>query len=237
MTRFAELAVTTNFSFLRGGSRAEELVLMAKALGLTAIGVADRNTLSGVVRAHAAAREHGVRLLVGARLVTVDDFEVIAYPQDRAAYGRLTKLLTLGNLRAEKGECHLTLADILSFGEGQCFIAMPPASSDAIFAETLASLAKNFPRSVWLALSPRYDGSDGRRFLALQKLAREARVPLVATNDVLYHAPERRALQDVLTCIREHCTLETAGFRLEANAERHMKDGVEMARLLSYAPD
>ncbi len=237
MTSFAELAVTTNFSFLRGGSHAEELVLAAKASGLTAIGVADRNTLAGVVRAHAAAKEHGVRLLVGARLVTTDGFEVIAYPQDRAAYGRLAKLLTLGNRRAEKGECHLALSDIVRFGEGQCFIAMPSASPDAGFTEMLTSLAQAFPRSVWLALSPHYDGSDGRRFLALQRLAHEACVPLVATNNVLYHTPARRDLQDVLTCIREHCTLEVAGFRLEANAERHIKSGAEMARLLSHALD
>ncbi|MCE9650714.1 MAG: error-prone DNA polymerase [Parvibaculum sp.] len=237
MTQFAELAVTTNFSFLRGASHAEECVLMAKALDLAAIGVADRNTLAGVVRAHAAAREHGVRLLVGARLVTTDGFEVIVYPQDRAAYGRLTKLLTIGNRRAEKGECYLELPDILEYGEGLCFIAMPPASPDAGFAEALTRLAKHFSRSVWLALSPHYDGSDGRRFLALQKIARAARVPFVATNDVLYHAPDRRPLQDVLTCIREHCTLETAGFRLEANAERHMKTGAEMARLTGHVPD
>jgi error-prone DNA polymerase len=237
LTFFAELCVTTNFSFLRGGSHAEELVLAAKAHGLAAIGVADRNTLAGVVRAHAAAKEHGIGLLVGARLATMDGFEVIAYPRDRAAYGRLTKLLTLGNRRAEKGECHLTLADILDFGEGQCFIAMPPAAPGKAFSDALQSLARAFPRSVWLALSPHYDGSDGRRFLALQKLSREAHAPLVATNDVLYHTPERRALQDVLTCIREHCTLETAGFRLEANAERHVKPGAEMARLLSHAPD
>ncbi|MGB3809938.1 MAG: error-prone DNA polymerase [Parvibaculum sp.] len=237
MTRFAELAVTTNFSFLRGGSHADELVLTAKALELEAIGVADRNTLAGIVRAHASAKKYGVRLLVGARLVTVDGFEVIAYPQDRAAYGRLAKLLTLGNRRALKGECHLTLADILVYGEGQCFIAMPAANVDVAFGEALKFLSQSFPHAVWLALSPHYDGSDGRRFLALKKLAHEARVPLVATNDVLYHAPERRPLQDVLTCIREHCTLEEAGLRLEANAERHIKTGAEMARLLSYAPD
>ncbi|HEX7777196.1 MAG TPA: error-prone DNA polymerase [Parvibaculum sp.] len=234
---FAELAVTTNFSFLRGGSHADELVLSAKLLGLAGLGVADRNTLAGAVRMHAAAKAHGVRLVVGARLVTMDGFEVIAYPETRAAYGRLTRLLTLGNRRAEKGECHLALADILAHGEGHCFIAMPPASPDAGFSEALKLLATAFPRSVWLALSPHYDGDDGRRFLALRDLAQAVRVPLVATNDVLYHAPERKPLQDVLTCIREHCTLETAGFRLDANAERHLKTGEEMARLFAHAPD
>jgi error-prone DNA polymerase len=240
--RFAELAVATNFSFLRGGSHAEELVMTAKNLGLAGLGIADRNTLAGVVRAHAAmkdtgAGEAGMRLLVGVRLATMDGFEVIAYPETRAAYARLARLLTLGNRRALKGECHLTLADILAHGEGQCFIAMPPANPDAAFAEAFRLLSRSFPRSTWLALSPHHDGDDGRRFLVLQRLAREARALLVATNDVLYHAPERRPLQDVLTCIREHCTLETAGFRLEANAERHLKSAGEMARLFSHAPD
>lgn len=238
MTRaFAELCVASNFSFLRGASHGDELVLMAKALGLSAIGIADRNTLSGVVRAHVAAKEHGLRLLVGARLVTLDGFEVITYPQDRAAYARLAKLLTLGNRRAGKGDCHLTLGDILAAGEGQCFIAMPPAMPDAAFDGALQQLALAYPRFVWLALAPHYDGSDARRFRALQKCARDACVPLVATNDVLYHTAERRALQDVMTCIREHVVLDDAGYLIEANAERHLKDGAEMARLCADAPE
>ncbi|HUD53098.1 error-prone DNA polymerase, partial [Parvibaculum sp.] len=234
---FAELAVMTNFSFLRGGSHADELVLAAKALGLSAIGVADLNTLAGAVRMHAAAKANGLRLLVGARLVMQDGFEVIAYPEDRTAYARLTKLLTLGNRRAKKGECHLALADILAAGEGHCFIAMPPSDLTSTFGETLRTLERAFPRSVWLGVAPRYDGNDTRRFTALERLARETGTKLLVTNDVLYHAPERRPLQDVLTCIREHCTLETAGLRLEANAERHLKSDAEMTRLFPHAPE
>lgn len=236
MKAFAELCVASNFSFLRGASHGDELVVTAKALGLSAIGIADRNTLAGVVRAHVAAKEHGLRLLVGARLVTMDGLEIITYPQDRAAYARLAKLLTLGNRRATKGQCHLTLGDIMEAGEGQCFIAMPSARPDAAFSEALRQLAEAHPRSVWLALTPRYDGSDMRRFQLLQDMARQARMPLLATNDVLYHAPERRALQDVLTCIREHVTLDEAGYLLEANAERHLKSAEEMARLCASAP-
>ncbi|MFZ2468385.1 MAG: error-prone DNA polymerase [Parvibaculum sedimenti] len=234
---FAELAVMTNFSFLHGGSHADELVLAAKALGLKAIGVADRNTLAGVVRMHASAKANGMRLLVGTRLVTEDGFEVIAYPEDRAAYGRLTKLLTLGNRRARKGECHLTLGDILAHGEGHCFIAMPPVDLSLKFGDVLRALAKAFSGSVWLGLAPGYDGNDARRFSGLERLARDADAKLLVTNDVLYHGPERRPLQDVLTCIREHCTLETAGFRLEANAERHLKSDAEMTRLFPHAPE
>ncbi|MCA8905634.1 MAG: PHP domain-containing protein, partial [Hyphomonas sp.] len=126
MTEYAELAVTTNFSFLHGASHAEELVVTAKALGLAAIGVADRNTLAGVVRAHMAAREHGVGLLVGARLVPADGPEILCYPRSRAAYGRLSRLLSQGKLAAPKGDCHLTLADILAVSEDQVLIVLPP---------------------------------------------------------------------------------------------------------------
>ena len=181
-------------------------------------------------------RRRGLRLLVGARLATMDGFEVIAYPQDRAAYARLTRLLTLGNRRADKGQCHLTLGDVLEHGEGQCFIAMPPPVPGKDLAAALAQLAQAFPGSVWLGLAPLYRADDKRRFVLLDRMAREAGVPLVATNDVLYHTPDRKPLADVVTCIREHCTLAEAGFRLAANAERHVKSGAEMARLLDHAP-
>ncbi|MEQ8268362.1 MAG: error-prone DNA polymerase [Parvibaculum sp.] len=234
---FAELAVATNFSFLRGASHAEELVLAAKAQGLAAIGVADRNTLAGVVRAHATAKAEGIRLLVGARLVLRDGFEVIAYPRDRAAYGRLTRLLTLGNRRAPKGECFLAMNDLLEYGEGHCFIAMPPAVPDKAFEAHLNLLTKTFPHSVWLGLTPLYRADDKRRHHVLTRLARETGVPLVATNDVLYHTPDRKPLQDVVTCVREHCTLKEAGFRLAANAERHVKSPEEMSWLLGHVPE
>ena len=244
MSGFSELAVATNFSFLRGGSHADELVLQAKALGLSAIGVADRNTLAGVVRAHASAKAHGMRLLVGARLRLMDGFEAIAYPQDRAAWSRLTKLLTLGNRRAPKGECHLVMEDVRAQGQGICFIAMPPAKPDATFSaafspafrDNLRVLAEAFPGEVWLGVSPSYGGDDARRQARLAALARETGAALLATNDVLYHAPERKALQDVLTCIREHVTLDEAGYLLEANAERHLKPPEEMHRLLGHLP-
>ena len=138
---YAELAVATNFSFLRGASHAEELVERAGELGLAAIGIADRNTLAGVVRAHTMAKEKNLRLLVGARLVATDGFETICYPMDRLAYGRLCRLLTRGNRRARKGECHLALADILAESEGQIFIVMPPDDLSSAFRANLSSLA------------------------------------------------------------------------------------------------
>jgi error-prone DNA polymerase len=233
MSGYAELAVTTNFSFLRGASHGAELVQRAAELGLSAIGVADRNTLAGVVRAHVAAKEAGLKLLIGARLVPLEGPEILAYPMDRTAYGRLSRLLSDSKMKPDvpKGECHLTLENILAASEGQVLIVMPPAVPPAAFADTLRKIAAAAPGRTWLAARYTYSGRNRERIARLEELAASANVPLVATNDVLYHAPDRRPLQDVLTCIREHCTIDTAGYRLEANAERHLKHPAEMARL------
>ena len=231
MTEYAELSVTTNFSFLRGASHAEELVLTAKQLGLTAVGVADRNTLAGVVRAHIAAKEAGLRLLIGARLVPTDGPELICYPTDRAAYGRLSRLLSDGKLRAEKGDCLITLDDILAHADGQVFIFQPPERLDTTFAETLERFAAHTPGNVYAAATYAYHGRNRERIARIADFCARHGVPIIATNDVLYHTPERRPLQDVLTCIRTHCTIEQAGYQLEAHAERHLKSPEEMARL------
>ncbi len=230
---YAELAVTTNYSFLRGGSHPHELVEGAAQLGLSAISVTDRNTLAGVVRAHVAAKELGIRLVVGVRLILVDGFEALCFPTDRDAYGRLAKLLTIGNRRAPKGECHLHFDDLHILGGGQILIAMAPYEFDIGFTEALARLSLAFPGAVYLGLSAYYRGNDRARFAALASLSATAKAPLVAVNDVLYHMPERRPLQDVLTCIREHCTIDEAGFRLQQNAERHLKPPQEMLRLFA----
>ena len=248
--RFAELATATNFSFLRGASHPEELVARAAALGLTGIGIADRNTLAGVVRAHVYARENraqigDLRVVTGARLAFVDGApDMLAYPRDRAAYGRLCRLLTKGNLRAPKGECHLNFEDLLEHGEGLQVIAMPFADPSApTFSRKrergrprLAQLREAFGDRLWIAASLTY-GEDMRGALAKRvALARKLSAPLLATNDVLMHVPERRALADVLACIREGVTLEAAGRLIQANAERHLKDAGEMTRLFAEAP-
>jgi error-prone DNA polymerase len=234
---YAELGVTSNFSFLRGGSHPKEFVDIAKRLGLAAIAIADRNTMAGVVRAHVAAKQHGIRLVVGARLVLRDGFEVLCFPTDREAYGRLTRLLTLGNRRADKGECHLDFGDLPDLQRGQRLIVMPPYELDAQFRERLARFAPAFAGETYLAMTPYHRSNDRARFDALAALAQEHVTPLLATNDVLYHDAGRRPLQDILTCIREHVTIDEAGFRLERNAERHLKGPAEMARLLSGYED
>jgi error-prone DNA polymerase len=237
MPAFAELIAATNFSFLRGASHPHEMVGQAAQLGLSGLGIADRNTLAGVVRAHQAAKEYGVRLLVGARLVTTDGFEAVCYPSDRAAYGRLCRLLTSGNRCARKGDCHFTFEELLAESEGQIYIVVPPQTLTATFAARLSVFASATHGRSYLAASFAYRGDEPRRLGALAELAAKARTPLLASTDALYHHPSRRSLADVLTCIREKCTIMQAGYRLEANAERHLKCGADMARLFARYPD
>ena len=237
MIRYAELQVTSNFSFLRGASHPDELAVTAAALGLEAFAVTDRNSLAGIVRAHVAAKRAGVRLVVGARLDLADGTGLLCFPTDRAAYGRLATLLTAGKRRAGKGECRLDRADLLAHAEGQILIALPPDEPDAAFADMLRQLRDRLGGRLYLAAHHLYRGDDARRLAHLAELAERVRTPLVATNDVHAHSPARRPLQDVLTCIREGRTVAEAGRRLFANAERHLKAPAEMARLFARYPD
>jgi error-prone DNA polymerase len=232
---YAELAVTTNYSFLRGASHPGQFIGQAAALGYAAIGIADRNSLAGVVRAFTAWEEleAAPRLLVGARLVFRDGTpDILAYPRDRAAYGRLCQLISRGKLRAPKGECFLELGDLFDFREGLLLIVLPPPGLQA-----LKPLLTKLGADSWLAASMLYTGEDRRRLKALLRLARESGRKLIAVNDALYHHPDQRQLQDIVTCIREHVTLASAGKRLEANAERHLKHPAEMTRLFRACPE
>ena len=286
--RYAELQVVTNFSFLNGGSHAHELIERAKALGLNAIAIADRSTLAGVVRAHTAAEEAGVQLIVGARLDLEDAPSLLCFPKDRAAYGRLSRLLSLGQGRSAKGACELYLADVAAAAEGQVFVALAPETwrwrevlgeegqkertrtKTECAAEVIAFPSRRISKremvapagerafpggegegarpesleaelgrvrealgagALYLAVSHLYRGDDRARIEALSRIAGRVGIAIVATNDVLYHGPERRPLQDVLTCIREKKTIAKAGRLLAQNAERHLKAPAEMARL------
>jgi error-prone DNA polymerase len=270
---FVELGVSTPFSFLRGASDAIELVLRALELGMDAIGVADRNTLAGVVRMHSAAKGAGLRPLIGCRLdlserpstslgtnekeqatqhsfvsspstppaaslrtgcVETRTTSLLAYARDREGYGRLSRLLSLGKLRADKGECTLTLEDVAAHQQGIAFIAWP-GEADGFEAE-LARLREALPSLRHVAVSWLYRGDDNARIERLDRIARAQGCTILATNDVHYHAPDRRPLQDVMSCIREKTTIANAGYLLNANAERHLKSPQEMARLFARWP-
>ncbi|NYZ17259.1 error-prone DNA polymerase, partial [Azospirillum sp. RWY-5-1] len=236
MIPYAELQVTTNFTFLEGASHPDELALTAAALGMRAIGVTDRNSLAGVVQALLGAEKHGLRLVVGCRLDLTDAASLLAYPTDREAYGRLSRLLTLGKRRAPKGACFLGREDVLEYAGGMLFLLVPPDRRDPAFPNEVREWRARLGKRLYLAASHRYRGDDRRRLAWLAGIAEASRVPLVATNDVLMHSPARRPLADVMTCIRTGRTIDEAGWRLAANAERHLKAPVEMARLFHAYP-
>ncbi len=243
MTDFAELATTTNFSFLYGASHPEDCVARALELGHIGIGIADHNSVAGVVRAYAALKEQGIssdqfRLVVGSRLIFADGTpDILAYPKDRTAWGHLCQLLTLGRVHEKKGDCHLTFEDLEKFSDGLLLCPIAGRRPDDDLRACLERLKKIAPQRVRLALSLNRHGDDRRRLLAYVDFARSVGVPLLAINDALYHEPEQRALQDVLTCIREKTNLQDIGQRLESNAERYLKPADEMLHLFRDCPE
>ncbi|HTK19209.1 MAG TPA: error-prone DNA polymerase [Mucilaginibacter sp.] len=236
---YVELQVTSNFSFRRGGSHPEELIDMAADLGYDAIAITDRNTFAGTVRAYVIAKERGIRFIPACRLDLLDGPSLLAYPTDREAYSRLSTLLTTGNIRSgEKEKCHLYKKDVYELAEGSYFIAVPPPilnqdfEFELVFKEQVKEYHTYLP-NLHVAATKYYTGDDSKRLFLLAELG----LPLVATNDVHYHEPERRELQDVLTCVREKCNIFNAGYRLHQNAERYLKKKDEIERLFRNFPE
>ncbi|MGH6649684.1 MAG: error-prone DNA polymerase [Sphingopyxis sp.] len=243
---FAELVAATNYSFLRGASHAREMVAEAIALGMPGIGIADRNSVAGVVRALTGLRklgeeaaEEGIelppfKLVVGARLVFDDGApDIIAYPTTRHGWGRLTRMLTIGNRRTEKGDCVMKFKNLLAHCEDMLLIAMASEQDDFL----LRRLARAAPGALWLGATMPHGGTDRRRLARLEALADRIGIPLLATNDALYATREQRPLHDVVTCIREGTNLGDAGRLLRANGERHLKSPKEMRRLFRNCPE
>jgi error-prone DNA polymerase len=238
--RYAELQVSSNFSFLRGASDPRELANAAAAWGQTAFALTDRNTLSGIVLAHSFLKKNPdakTRFIVGSRLDLTDGMSLLCYPTNRQAYGRLTRLLTLGRRRAKKGDCILHLPDVEEYSEGQHFIFPFPEMLTDTVTQQIGKCAALFRGRFHLALTHSCRGDDEQWMRTVAEFAYAQGVPVVATNDVLYHEPGRKMLQDVVTCIREKCTLAEAGFRLQSNAERYLKSPAEMVRLFSAWPE
>ena len=238
---YVELGLVSCFSFLRGASDATDLALTAHGLGYDMLGIADHNTLAGIVRLHVATKQVKIRPLIGARLVPLDGPALLAYPTNRAAYGRLSTLLSKGKMAKpdgewqDKGACDITLADIAAHADGLRLIALP-GDNIATFAAGLPRLIRALPGLGHIAASHLYRGDDRARINQLAALAHRHSLALIATNDVLYHAAERRPLQDIMTCIREKTTITRAGYHLAANAERHLKSPADMATLFADWP-
>ncbi len=240
---YTELQITSNFSFLRGASHPEELVDHAADLGYTELAITDRNSFAGIVRGHAAAKKKGMRIMPACRLDLLDGPGLLAYPADKNAYARISALLSAGNLRAEKGQCHLYKSDVYRHAKDTKFIVLPPAALNASFdyddsfKHSLQEYRDAFGKDLYLAASRPYNGHDAKQLHRLFQLSKSLEIPMVATNDVYYHDPARRELQDILICIREKCTIHNAGYKLHENAERHLKKAEEMERLFRQYPD
>jgi error-prone DNA polymerase len=233
---YVELHTTTHFSFLRGASGADELFAAAAVLGLPALGIVDRNSVAGIVRAWEAAKTTGVRLVAGCHLDLADATSLLVYPTDRPAWSRLTRLLSIGKARAGKGKCELHWGDVEAHAEGLLAIHLPD-DADAENARLLQRLKRTFPGRAYQALTIHRRPGDALRLHRLAAQAQAAGVPPVATGDILYHSPDRRMLQDVMTAIREKCTIDELGFRRERHADRHLKSPEEMARRFALYPE
>ncbi len=278
---FVELGIVSCFSFLRGASDAVDLVTAARALGYDALGIADGNSMAGVVRLHTEAKTLKLHPLIGCRIETVEGLSFLAYPTTRAAYGRLCRLISAGRMATltgewqEKGACEISLAMLAQHasgaGEGAVqLVLLPPSDLEAAFTievpsnviplpvrgedgeggppapntlqrtlpftQVLPHLAALLPSLRHLAANYLYTGDDIARIDRLDALARASGLGLLATNDVHYHAPDRRPLQDVMTAIRHKTTVAAAGHLLHANAERHLKSPAEMVRLFARWP-
>jgi len=227
---YAELNCISNFTFLKGASHAEELVGRALELGLSAIAIADKNTFAGIVRGHAAAKELGLIYLVAVRLVLTDGEEIVAYPKTRKGYGNLCRLLTLGKRRAVKGQCELTVEDILEWGDDCVFVVI----GNPKIAAKLESVLSD---DVFMALTPQYDGEDQARFEKRKRVSEAIGIPLVAMGNVIMHSGRRRRLADVLSCIREKVKIDQLGRLAQPNSEARLKSEFEMRRLFRGYPD
>ena len=241
--QYSELQITSNFTFLRGASHPEELVEKAAELGYHKIAITDRNSLTGIVRAHIITRKCEVKLIPACRIDLIDGPSLLAYAVNKNGYHNLSALLSLGNRDAEKGDCHLYQENVWAHQADLIFIAIAPAKLNEHFEfeETFKTHLRNYKKALgdqlYLAINRSYSGSDQKRLFRLAELSAQLSTPLVATNDVHYHEPQRRELQDVLTCVREKCTITNAGYKLNENRERHLKPIEEMHRLFRRYPE
>ncbi|MDC1383290.1 error-prone DNA polymerase [Candidatus Puniceispirillum sp.] len=232
----ALLGCYSNFTFLKGASHPDEMVATAAELGWSTIGIADVNSLAGIVRAHVAARNHNVRLLVGARLQPVDGPDVLVHPCDREGYESLSMLLSEANMRGSKGAPVLYLSDLARLRESTALLVMPPQHPDASYQAHLQTIRQIAHGQLFAGMCLYRDGADAARCQILGDFAADLGLCVAAAANALYHTPARRPLADVLTCIREKQELDHAGYLLSRNAERHLIDCDEAERRWQYVP-
>ncbi|HEX7116688.1 MAG TPA: error-prone DNA polymerase [Steroidobacter sp.] len=225
---YAELHCLSNFSFLRGASHPGELVCRAAELGYSALALTDECSMAGVVRAHEAAKDCGLKLIVGSEFRTSDDLHIVLLAPTQTAYAQICKLITLARKRSPKGEYRLTRADLQSGLQDCLALWIPSAEARPSLAGWLRDL---FPGRCWIAVELHRDADDAERLARLTQLGETVGLPLVAAGDVHMHVSERRALQDTLTAIRHRCTLAEAGHRLFKNGERYLRPRQELAKL------
>ena len=230
---YTELHVTSNFTFLTGASHPEELVVRAGSLGLSGIAITDINTFAGIVRAHAAAKKHGVRYIVGVRLVLTGGAEICAYPKSRKGYGYLCRLLTTGKRRTVKGKCELSLDDVLQWGNDCMLIVSGTARTFAVAERLKTAFGRDH---VFVGIMPRYDGDDATHFAHRASVAAHAGIRLVAMGNVLMHHGSRKRLADLLSCIRQKTTISRLGRQALPNNERRLRSEFEIRRLFRDYP-
>ncbi|XDZ70159.1 error-prone DNA polymerase [Alphaproteobacteria bacterium LSUCC0744] len=235
--RHAVLGCYSNFTFLKGASHPDEMVAKAATLGWAAIGIADVNSLAGIVRAHVAARDHQIRLIVGARLRPVDGPDILVHPLDRAGYEGLSMLLSEANMRGSKAAPILYLADIARLPASTALLVMPPRHPDAQYQAHLQTIQQIAKGHLFAGLCLYRDGADEARCQMLMAAAAALKLRVAAAADALYHSPDRRPLADVLTCIREKKQLDNAGYLLSRNAERHLIDCDDAVRRWRQVPE
>ncbi len=235
--RYAELHCLTHFTFLRGASHPEELIERAHELGYTALAITDECSVGGVVRAHTVAKERGLLLLIGAEFRLACGLKCVALAPDRSAYGQLCRTITRGRRAAEKGQYRLGRDDLESGLAGCLMLLLPegePAGCAPQWLEQARWFTEAFHDRGWLAVELLRDGLDRERLRALEQIARHCTLPLVASGNVHLHHRARRRLQDALTAVRLGVSLQEAGWRLEPNGERYLRERARLAKL--YPP-
>ncbi len=240
--RYAELHCKTNFSFLEGASHASELVDRAVELGYQALAITDRNSLAGMVRAHVAAKNKGLKLIVGAEITPIDAPAIVLWATDRKSYGQLCRLITVGRRRVEKGQCELNFDDVAQYSRG---LLAGIQHSDPQKLHNSVSTPSNiyhqyrdvFGDRCYLLAELHYGSDDQQRLTRQILLSQTTRIPLVAAGDVHFHAPARLPLQNALTCIRHGVTLNEAGSLLFPNAQRCLQPIEQIIRKFGRVPD